>query len=64
MNFIWNKSAILTSDKRQVSELTNDIVFRAEWVHNGLVPVASKALNDYLVRRENYFNQGLSDFLL
>lgn len=61
-NIIWNRSAILTSDKRQVSELTNYIVFGAEWVHNGLVPVASKALNDYLVRRRSYFNKVLSGF--
>lgn len=60
MNIIWNESAISTSAKRQVSELTNDIVFGAEWVHNGLVPVASKALNDYLVRRRSYFNEVLS----
>lgn len=55
MNIIWNKSPTLTSAKGQESELTNDIVFGAEWVHNGLVPVASKALNDYLVRRGSYF---------
>lgn len=57
MNTLWNRRAILTSDKRQVSELTNDIVFGAEWVHNGLVPVASKALNDYLVRKGSYFKK-------
>lgn len=37
-------------------------MFGAEWVHNGLVPVASKALNDYLVRRRSYFNKVLSGF--
>lgn len=60
VNISWNNTTAPVGVKRQVSELTNDIVFGAERVHNSLVSVASKALNDNLMRRASYFNKVLS----